>query len=137
FAVSTTDTGCGNVDYTLGEGTLEFISDQATFKSPSKAKAALKQVVEVVEDDPSRVSQITVDGYIYLTTDQRKRLGSNDEPLSQARANAVRNLLVDQGVPASRIRAAGKGAGPHNNADKPGLDRMVKIKIARTANPDC
>jgi len=138
FTVDTTDTGCGNVNYTFGEGDLEFESDQATFKSPSKAKSALQQrVVNVYKDDPSRVSQIQVDGYISLTPEQRKRAGSASEPLSQARANAVKSLLVDQGIPASATHAKGRGAGPHNDASNPGLDRMVKIKITRTENPDC
>ncbi|QNL93688.1 OmpA family protein [Aeromicrobium senzhongii] len=137
FTVSTTDTGCGNVDFTLGEGKLEFVSDQADFTSPTKAKKALRKVVTVYQDDPARVRQITVDGYIYLTSTQRKLAGAKDAPLSRERAIAVKKLLVREGVPANLIRASGKGAGPHNNADKPGLDRMVKIKIARTENPDC
>src|SRR5690606_4104408 len=97
----------------------------------------LRRVLQAYEADPDRVERIDVRGYIYLTSEERKRPGASAHPLSQQRADAVRDLLVDQGVAADAIRAVGKGAGPHNDPKNPGLDRKVEITINRSPNPDC
>ncbi len=106
FGVSTTDTGCGDVDLVFGEQAVEFVSDQAAFKDPRKAQKELSQIVRIYNKAPSSVSRIKVDGYIYDPDE------TYTGPLSKDRANAVRNWLIEQSVPSAKVVSTGKGAGP-------------------------
>jgi outer membrane protein OmpA-like peptidoglycan-associated protein len=67
------------------------------------ARVALKQVVEALTQQPIE-SKIVVEGH----TDDRGSDASNQQ-LSQARADAVRSFLLENGLAADRVKAVGKG----------------------------
>lgn len=81
--------------------TLFFASGDARLNA--EAEAALDQALQAARDDPG--TTIVVTGH----TDTRGDPAGNDA-LSLARAAEVRQMLVDRGVPAARVEAAGRGA---------------------------
>lgn len=81
--------------------TLFFASGDARLNP--EAEAALAQALQAARDDPG--TTIVVTGH----TDSLGDPKSNDT-LSLARAAEVRQMLVDRGVPAARVEAAGRGA---------------------------
>lgn len=123
YVVSTTDTGCGDVGLTFDDESVKFVANSAAFADPLAARSALRSVETIYEKGSGNITGIQVDGYI-------AHVNVTGETLSQARANAVKALLVDMGMPASKVTAKGKGFGPHNI---PAKDRMVKITINRNS----
>ena len=67
-----------------------------------EARANLQRVVDFVQKDPSR--SVLIEGH----TDGSGSANAN-QVLSQRRADAVKNALVEEGVDASRLSAAGVG----------------------------
>lgn len=128
YTVSTTDTGCGDVGLVFDDDTIKFVANAAALVSPIKSKEALAQVKSVYSSNPDNIPTIQVDGFI-----AQVNLGGQKETLSQARANTIKQTLVEMGMPADKISATGKGFGPHGI---PSQDRMVKITISRE-NADC
>ncbi len=127
FTVSTTDTGCGDVNLRFGEESVKFVSNEATFIEPKKARKALQRVADIFDKNPSAVKLIRVVGYI-------AHVQANDPTvLSGARARTVRDELQSLGIPARKLRARGKGYGPYKI---PTEDRMVRISISRDT-PNC
>ncbi|MFE6094260.1 OmpA family protein [Streptomyces massasporeus] len=108
--------------------------------SPKLRPAAvptLSDVAATARTTPS-LDRVVVNGYV----DPRGGSG-NDRELSQDRADAVRRVLVDHGVPASRVTAHGRGRSPgcpETEGKAPGdmtreqrlqCDRRVDIEIIR------
>ena len=95
------------------------------------ARQSLDQVASVLKQMPDR--QLTIDGY----TDSRGGDALNQR-LSEARANAVRDYLVSQGVNANQLRAEGLGkASPiadNGTAEGRAMNRRVEIVIGNASN---
>jgi len=66
------------------------------------ASSKLTEVAALLRSTPTR--NVTVEGHSDNVGDD-----GNNQTLSQARADSVRNYLISQGVPAERVRAVGFG----------------------------
>ena len=120
YVVGTTDTGCGDVGLIFDDTNLKFVSNKATFVDEAAAKASLSTIKSLWDEYSDTVQSIQVDGYIAKFVGQ--------ETLSQPRADLVKSVLVEMGIPASKINASGRGVGPYQNDAQ---NRMVKINISR------
>ncbi len=103
----------------------------------AEGRAAVRNLADKIQNDYQSVDKITVVGY----TD---RLGSDAHnlALSQARAHAIRSLLVSEGLPANKISATGAGEsnpvsqGCVGNSYTPELsaclqaDRRVEVEVS-------
>ncbi|MEI6314202.1 MAG: OmpA family protein [Syntrophus sp. (in: bacteria)] len=107
-------------------GSILFRSAEANLLSSAQVK--LDQVAKALLAIPAR--NLIVEGH----TDSQGSESYN-QGLSQRRANAVRDYLVQKGYPADRIQTMGKGEGSPiaNNASAEGRanNRRVEIVIAR------
>jgi len=107
-------------------GGVFFRSAESTLLSSAQVK--LDQVAKALLDVPAR--NLIVEGH----TDSRGSTSYNQD-LSQRRADAVRDYLVQRGYPADRIQALGKGKGSPiaDNASPEGRanNRRVEIVIER------
>lgn len=126
YIVSATDTGCGELGLVFDNDAIKFVGDEATFVDPTVARETLGQVKALYDDSGDSVTSIRIDGYI-------AHFNTPIENLSQLRADAVKSMLSELGVPVDIMTATGKGHGPHNIPEK---DRMVTINIVRD-NADC
>ena len=109
-------------------GSVLFQSAKATLMAPAQLK--LDQVATALLAIPAR--NLIVEGY----TDSQGSDAYN-QGLSQHRADAVRDYLVQKGYPASRIQAQGRGKGSpiakNNSAEGRANNRRVEIVIQREA----
>jgi outer membrane protein OmpA-like peptidoglycan-associated protein len=107
-------------------GSVLFASNQATLLP--EARARLDQVVAVLMT--TRERSLTIEGH----TDSQGTDAHNLD-LSQRRANAVRDYLVQKGYQADRVQANGIGEGrpiaDNANAEGRANNRRVEIIIAR------
>ena len=132
YTVDTTDTGCGNVEMTFNDDQVKFNPDKTTFVDEAAAREALQRAKDFYDQYSDSVESIQIDGYTahYI---------SKVENLSQARADAVRQLLVDMGLPPEKLVATGRGYGPfeyndnQSNDDVDSQNRMIKLTIKRNA----
>lgn len=103
-------------------GAVLFTSGQSTLLSTAREK--LNQVAIALKESSDQT--ILVEGF----TDSRGSATLN-ENLSQRRAQAVRDYLVSQGIPAERVRATGRG--PSNpiadNASAEGRANNRRVEI--------
>ncbi len=126
------------VPYGDGGSRSYSLSGEALFDSNSAqvrpaAVPLLTTLAATARTTPS-LDRVLVDGYV----DPRGGSGNN-QSLSQARADAVAKVLVDQGVPASQVEAHGRGLSPGCPADTAAeagsreqrlqCDRRVNVKI--------
>jgi outer membrane protein OmpA-like peptidoglycan-associated protein len=92
------------------------------------ARLRLDEVAQALQTEPG--AQFTVEGF----TDSRGSKGRNLD-LSEARADAVRDYLVNRGVPENRIRAIGRGeeqpVATNATPDGRANNRRVEIIISR------
>ena len=132
YTVDTTDTGCGNVEMTFNDDQVKFNPDKTTFVDEAAAREALQRAKDFYDQYSDSVESIQIDGYTAHYT-------SKVENLSQARADAVRQLLVDMGLPPEKLVATGRGYGPfeyndnQSNDDVDSQNRMIKLTIKRNA----
>ena len=132
YVVNTTDTGCGNVEMTFSEDQVKFNPDQTTFVNEAEARKALQGAVDFYNQSGDLVQTIQIDGYTAHYT-------SRVDNLSQARADAVRQLLIDMGIPQDKLVTTGRGYGPfeyndqESNDDVDSKNRMIKLTIQRDA----
>lgn len=107
-------------------GSVLFASNQAVLLP--EARTRLDQVVAVLLT--TRERSITIEGH----TDAQGTDAHNLD-LSQRRANAVRNYIVEKGYQADRVQAQGLGEGrpiaDNANAEGRANNRRVEIIIAR------
>lgn len=93
-----------------------------------QGKASVKQIAQTLREHPIRTATIT--GYTDSTGPD-----SLNAALSEARSNAVKAALVDQGIDASRIQT--KGLGPANpvasNATVDGRQKNRRAEISISA----
>lgn len=106
-------------------GDTLFDSGQAILKST--AKSSLDKMVAGLKKQYAG-KPVKVQGHSDSDPIRKSKWSSNQE-LSEARANAVRDYLVQKGVEASRITAQGFGsAKPKSSADK-SANRRVEIVV--------
>ena len=114
-------------------GSVLFQSGKSTLMPPARAK--LDQVAEALQAIQAR--NLIVEGH----TDSQGSDASN-QGLSQRRADAVGDYLVQRGYPANRIRSLGQGEGSpvakNDSAEGRANNRRVEIVIQRelrSSNP--
>lgn len=102
-----------------------FDTGQATLKP--QAKANLSQMAGIMKKYPENV--LTVNGYTDNTGGSKV-----NEALSTKRAEVVRQSLIENGMPASTIKAQGWGpskpVASNDSADGRQKNRRVEIEIA-------
>ncbi|WP_296229258.1 OmpA family protein [Ralstonia sp. UBA689] len=101
---------------------IEFASGSTTLPDPAKAR--LDEIASLLKDDDRT---IVITGH----TDNQGS-GESNRKLSLERAEAVRQYLASQGVPAERMRAAGAGDSQPvaDNASPEGRQRNRRITFA-------
>ena len=91
----------------------------------SKAMGILNEAANIIKGNPNK--RVVLTGWTdYIGTD------AYNMTLSQNRANSVKNYLVKQGIPASRMTAVGKGKSyKYNNKTEEGryMNRRVEISF--------
>ena len=111
-------------------GSVLFQSAKSTLMPPAQVK--LDQVAHALLAIPAR--NLVVEGY----TDSQGSDAYNQD-LSQRRADAVRDYLVQKGYPAGRVQAQGRGKGSpianNNSAEGRANNRRVEIVIERENKP--
>ncbi len=113
---------CGDEDVIVLRG-VHFAFD--SYALDGKAKGILDEAAGMIKANPNK--QVTLLGW----TDS---IGSDayNKTLSQNRANAVKNYLAQQGIPASSMKAIGKGKSfKYNNKTEEGryLNRRTEISF--------
>lgn len=123
YVVGTTDTGCGDIGLVFDDDSLKFVSDKAVFKDPAAAKNSLISIKNLWDSYGDTIQLIQVDGYIahYPGPDN----------LSQQRADSVKSVLLEFGVPAAKITATGRGFGPYEQDIQ---NRIVKVTVGRSSD---
>lgn len=95
------------------------------------ARESLDQVAAVLIDMRDRT--LTIEGY----TDSTGKSSTNQR-LSEARAMAVRNYLVNQGVDSSQLQVAGRGSespiADNSSPEGRAMNRRVEIIVGNTPN---
>jgi outer membrane protein OmpA-like peptidoglycan-associated protein len=111
---------------------VHFVSGAATLHPD--ASQLLSQVAQVLKEHPE-IRRISIDGH----TDSRGRPRRNQE-LSTARAQEVRQWLIDHGVAPQRMEARGFGAsrplGPEFSEEARERNRRVEFRIVDPAPVD-
>ena len=109
-------------------GSILFRSDESTLLEPAKVK--LEQVVKALQTIHTR--NLIVEGH----TDSTGTTAYN-QGLSQLRADAVRDYLVQQGYPAEHIRSHGQGEGHPigNNTSAEGRANNRRVEIVIEPEP--
>lgn len=97
-----------------------FIEDSAEFRDPKAAKAALKKLADVMVRESDQSAQLTG-----ATSSEGSE--AHNQQLSQQRAEAVEKVLVEFGVPESRITAKGVGEFLPGRVDDLGPDGRLDI----------
>ena len=109
----------------------DVLFDTGRSELKSGAQRSLSQVADFLEQHPER--SVQVEGF----TDSQGAEEYNQQ-LSQRRADAVAEAIVQRGVDAQRVRAKGYGeefpVASNNNAGSRQLNRRVEIIISRDAN---
>lgn len=112
----------GSVMYRFGD--LLFASGQAVLQPA--AQNSLSAMLTAAKKDP--LQHITISGYTDASGDAESNRG-----LSQLRAEAVKQFLVQHGIPADNITAIGKGSdepiGDNNTAEGRKLNRRVEVVV--------
>lgn len=85
----------------LRDGTVGFVPGQAVFRDPDQARAVLADYAKAIENG----RRATLTGTTASDGTPQYRL-----QLSEKRANAVRDLLIDLGAPAGAITSRGVGS---------------------------
>jgi len=108
----------------LNGATVEFDTDQATI-SPTSYALIVKLAGIALR---CQVPQIEISGHTDNTGDDTVNV-----PLSQARAEAVANVLVKAGVPVSRLSAVGYGAAkpiaPNDTEEGRAKNRRIEFEV--------
>jgi chemotaxis protein MotB len=111
----------GGERFELG-GDILFGSGSATLGAPAK-KELDKVIAQIKSRHPS--SDVRVEGYSDSQPIKKSKWKSNQE-LSEARAAAVRQYLVQRGISSSRVESVGYG---EDRSTKGGKGRRVEIVV--------
>jgi lipid-binding SYLF domain-containing protein len=108
----------------LGEKQVNFATGQATI--PGEAETALGRVAQTLKDNP--LWRVRIEGF----TDNVGGADANAK-LSEQRANAVKNWLVEHGIDPSRLTAKGYGASRPiaTNGTDDGRAQNRRVEIVR------
>ncbi|MBA4120604.1 MAG: hypothetical protein C0513_07910 [Isosphaera sp.] len=104
-------------------GDVAFQSGQATLTAQGKRE--LDTIARTIRGQYSS-NRVRVDGYTDKTPIRRSKWGSN-QALSQARADAVRDYLIQRGISAGTIESVGRGSTNLRRTDA--QSRRVEIVI--------
>ncbi|MFN0091122.1 MAG: OmpA family protein [Acidimicrobiales bacterium] len=114
----------GSLDQLFSQGDVLFASGSAELTP--EARAVLDQAVEILR--AARSGSVTIEGH----TDTDGSEGAN-LALSQNRAEAVRQYLVDSGIDAGRLNALGKGEAepkaPNDSPANKALNRRIEFVL--------
>jgi outer membrane protein OmpA-like peptidoglycan-associated protein len=104
---------------------IQFDVNQSTLKAESMG--AISQVVKLLKDNPA--VKLEIGGHTDATGDAAK-----NQTLSQARADAVKKVLVDNGIEAARLTTKGYGAAkPVDSNDTPeGRANNRRVEFTKT-----
>lgn len=102
-------------------GDVLFASGQATLKPEAKSEIASHL------SDLKGASSIIIEGYTDTDPVKKSKYGNN-QALSKARADAVKDYLVSKGISRSKISTVGKGAANPLSSKKE--SRRVEIVVA-------
>lgn len=108
--------------YTLA-GDVLFASGKAELLS--SAKGEIDRVIDRIRTNHPD-ARIRVEGHTDTDPIRKSKWASN-EALSEARANSVREYMIQRGIPASRIETAGMGSSQPKSTKK--ASRRVEIVI--------
>ena len=122
LAVTPTDAGAAEVSLLLRIG---FNFDSAVLTDA--ARRDLDGVAAGLNDPALRAARVVLEGHTDATGDAAYNLR-----LSEQRARAVVDYLVQRGVAAGRLRSAGFGEGRLLPEYAPGDDRQRRVEIVRT-----
>lgn len=117
-----TEVFCGEAEVLVLRG-VNFAFD--SYALDAKAQGILNEAAEVIKSTPNKT--VVLSGW----TDS-KGSDNYNRVLSQNRANAVKNYLAKQGVPASRMKAAGRGKSfKYDNSTEDGayMNRRTEISF--------
>lgn len=114
---------------------LGFVPNAAEFiKGQDEAKRGLADAIKALKADKAAV--VKVDGYVALGGCGNSVQASKE--LSQARAEAVQRIMVNEGVDAAKITATGRGHGEYNecengqyNEEIARKNRIVKVTVEK------
>ena len=116
-----TEVFCGEAEVLVLRG-VNFAFD--SYALDAKAQAILNEAAEVIKSTPNKA--IVLSGW----TDS-KGSDNYNRVLSQNRANSVKNYLAKQGVPASRMKALGRGKSfKYDNSTEDGAYMNRRTEIA-------
>ncbi|MDN0075106.1 OmpA family protein [Crenobacter sp. SG2303] len=101
---------------------IQFESNSAQVSSSSQQ--ALARLATALRSDDLRSFHFLIEGH----TDA-KGLPAHNRKLSQQRANAVKNVLIAQGVSSQQLRAIGKGADEPANREDPFAAENRRVRI--------
>ena len=101
---------------------IDFKENSASIKDISKAESDLAGIISELKKYKSKT--IYLEGYVGLA----KCGDQPDNKLATKRAEAVKDLLIENGISESRIRAEGKGKGPNNECEGGKYDEKVSDK---------
>lgn len=118
---------------------VPFEADYQNLEDPELVEQnmeVLDQVASVLKEYPDR--EIVIEGHaVHLTTGEEARELEQEQtllPLSQDRADAIKDALVERGVPEEMLSTAGRGGNepivPHTNEEKRWKNRRVEFEIA-------
>lgn len=112
---------------TVFDDQVGFLPDRTEFRDPARARAVLEPIARGLIE--RRQAALLV-GYVALP--------ERPEPprLSQRRADAVRDLLVELGVPASLLRAEGRGLAPEAPPN-PAPELLPQYRRVEIISGDC
>lgn len=108
-------------------GKVHFETDKATIKEDKETKEILQTVAEVLKENP-QITKLRIDGH---TDDSGS--SEHNHKLSQARADAIIDWLVKNGVDKGRLEAKGWGEehpiAKNDTKENKEMNRRVEFKL--------
>jgi outer membrane protein OmpA-like peptidoglycan-associated protein len=105
-----------------------FVADKPDFRDPARARAVLEPVAQGLISRKQRADLI---GYVALREDPGPR------PLSLRRAEAVRDELVELGVPGSLLHPVGGGLAPEASGGSEPPEKLAGYRRVDVRSGDC
>ena len=125
--VSDTPIDAGNPCPTLFDDQVGFVANQATFRDPERARTVLRPIADGLR---ARAQRAHLVGYVA----QPER--PSPRPLSLQRADAVRDLLVELGVPGTLLATEGGGLAPNADPNGP-AEALAQYRRVEVLSGSC
>ena len=117
---------------TFAPNSAELITDQFTERG-AKNRAIITRLAEVFTKYDTY--DIRVEGHAVNVTGTEREEREELQPLSEARAQSVRQVLIDEGINPRRLSVAGRGGTepvvPHTDLDNRWKNRRVEFVLVR------